>query len=184
MGFRDDSDPKPLRNRMVLIYRWCSAQTLNGKMSNLTMLRAYAQRSPESFPPSILFKTSSKNITIFDAYPKSMFHFLILPRVQEPKLNAARLDNLRSLLSRDKATAREVLYGLADDAREVKKAIEEEMIQRYGFKWEVWMGFHGAPSMAYVDAKFVVDPVLTFRAHRKIGTFICTYSLGIFARIN
>lgn len=119
-------------------------------MSNLTILRAYAQRSPESFPSSILFKKSSKNITIFDAYPKSIFHFLILPRVQEPKLNTATLDSLRSLLSGDKATAKEVLYGLADDAKEVKKEIEDEMIQRYGFIWEVWVGFHGAPSMSYV----------------------------------
>jgi len=117
-------------------------------INNLTILRTYALRSPESLPASILFKTSSKNITIFDAYPKSIFHFLILPRVKEPDLTAGRLTNLHSLLTGGKATAKEVIDGLEEDAKEVKKEIEEEMIRKYGFKWEVWMGFHGAPSMA------------------------------------
>jgi aprataxin len=54
------------------------------------------------------------------------------------------------LLSGDKETAKEVIEGLAEDAKQVKKDIEDEMLNKYGFKWEVWTGFHGAPSMAYV----------------------------------
>lgn len=113
-------------------------------MSNLTVLRTYAQKAPESLPSSILFKHSSKNITIFDAYPKSMFHFLILPRIQKPD---SALVNLGSLLSGDKVRAKEVINSLWEDAQVVKKEISDEMVSRYGFKWDIWIGFHGAPSL-------------------------------------
>jgi len=119
-------------------------------MPDLTILRTYAQKLPQSLPASILFRHSSKNITIFDAFPKSMFHFLVLPRVQEPHLDAASLSSLQSLLKGDKKQAKEVIIALAEDATAVKKDIQDEMVQRYGFKWDVWIGFHGAPSMACV----------------------------------
>jgi aprataxin len=116
-------------------------------MSNLTILRSYVQAA-DSLPAALLFKSSRRNIVIFDAFPKSIFHFLILPRLQEPILSASRLNNLQSLLSGDKETAKELIEGLAEDAKQVKKDIEDEMLNKYGFKWEVWIGFHGAPSMA------------------------------------
>jgi len=119
-------------------------------MPDLTILRTYAQKLPQSLPASILFHHSSKNITIFDAFPKSMFHFLVLPRVQEPHLDTASLSSLQLLLKGDKKQAKEVIIALAEDATAVKKDIQDEMVQRYGFKWDVWIGFHGAPSMACV----------------------------------
>jgi len=119
-------------------------------MSNLTILRRYAQNAPESLPSSILFKHSPRNITIFDAYPKSIFHFLILPRIQEPDLNSSVLANLGTLLSGDKVKAKEVITSLWEDAQTVKKEILDEMVGRYGFKWDVWIGFHGAPSMEHL----------------------------------
>lgn len=130
-------------------------------MSHLLILRTYAQKPPEALPSSVLFKKSAKNIVIFDAYPKSIFHFLILPRLagqgtteakdtQASESDIARLDNLQALLYDDKQKAREIIDALAKEAMGVKKEIEDEMVERYGFKWDVWMGFHGAPSMAYV----------------------------------
>ena len=117
-------------------------------MSSLTILQTYAQKAPESLPSSILFKHSSKNITIFDGYPKSIFHFLILPRIQKPD---PVLSNLGTLLnSGDKVRAKEVITSLWEDAQVVKKEILDEMVTRYGFKWDIWTGFHGAPSMEYV----------------------------------
>jgi len=118
-------------------------------MSDLDVLRRYAQ-NPENLPVSIKFKETSANITVFDAHPKSIFHFLILPRIQAPELSAAVLNNLHTLLSGDKIRAKEVIVSLAEDAKAVKEEIEEEMVQRYGFKWDVWIGLHGAPSMSYV----------------------------------
>ena len=104
--------------------------------------------APESLPSSILFKHSSKNITIFDLYPKSIFHFLILPRIQKPD---PVLSNLGTLLnSGDKVRAKEVITILWEDAQVVKKEILDEMVSRYGFKWDIWFGFHSAPSIEYV----------------------------------
>ena len=119
-------------------------------MLDLTILRTYSQAVPHSLPASILFHHSSKNITIFDAFPKSMFHFLVLPRVQKAPLDAATLSSFQSLLKGDKKQAKEVITTLAEDAMVVKKDIQDEMVQRYGFKWDVWIGFHGAPSMTCV----------------------------------
>lgn len=120
-------------------------------MSNLTILRSYAQKAnPASLPPSILLTHSATSLTIFDAYPKSIFHFLILPRIVPP-LTVFDLASLRTLLKCSKDRAKDVVLGLSNDAKRAKELIEEEMITRYGFKWDVWMGFHGAPSMECVD---------------------------------
>ncbi|KAF8231307.1 HIT-like protein [Tricholoma matsutake] len=118
-------------------------------MSSLTILQAYAQKSPPEFPSSILFSHTSTSITIYDGFPKSIFHFLVLPRIIEP-YNGTDLSSLRSFLRHDKAHARELILALREDARMVAKEIEAEMMKRYGFKWEIWMGFHAVPSMKHL----------------------------------
>ncbi|KAF8741013.1 hypothetical protein AX14_006216 [Amanita brunnescens Koide BX004] len=118
-------------------------------MANLTILRTYALRVPESFPKSILYSHTESALAIFDAYPKSIFHFLVLPRVREP-LTIGDLADLRTLMRKDVAHAKEVIQGLATVAESLKQDIEEEMIKRYGFKWNIWIGFHGAPSMTHL----------------------------------
>ncbi len=116
---------------------------------NLTILRTYALRGPESLPKSILYSHTESALVIFDVYPKSIFHFLVLPRVRDP-FTAKDLADLRSLSQKGEALAKEVIQGLATAAESLKKDIEEEMIKRYGFKWNIWTGFHGAPSMTCV----------------------------------
>jgi len=115
-------------------------------MSTLTILRIYAQKNPATLPSSIHFTHTSTSLTIHDAYPKSIFHFLLLPRVQEP-LTVSDLASLRLLLQTNKARAKEVITALNEDAKAVRKEIEDEMIKRYGFKWGIWTGFHAVPSM-------------------------------------
>lgn len=116
-------------------------------MANLTILRSYAQKShPESLSSSILLDYTEKSLTIFDAYPKSIFHFLILPRITPP-LTVFDLASLRTMLKADKAKAKEVLTGLGEDAKKLKLTIEDEMMKRYGFRWNIWTGFHAVPSM-------------------------------------
>lgn len=44
---------------------------------------------------------------------------------------------MRSLLRTDKAKARECIETLKMDASRVKELIEEEMMSKYGCKWEV-----------------------------------------------
>lgn len=114
---------------------------------SLTILRSYARRAdPGSLPPSVLLTHTEHTLTIFDAYPKSIFHFLVLPRVIPP-FTAPGLSSLKSVLRGDKSRAREVIGWLAEDAMQVRSMIEDEMMTRYHFKWDVWMGFHAVPSM-------------------------------------
>lgn len=118
---------------------------------SLTILRSYAQRpDPSTLPASILLTHSEHTLTIFDAYPKSIFHFLVLPRVIPP-LTASNLANLRTVLKGDKTRAKEVIGWLAEDGAKARSMIEDEMLKRYHFKWDVWMGFHAVPSMEYVS---------------------------------
>jgi aprataxin len=111
-------------------------------------------------------------MTIYDAYPKSIFHFLVLPRATSPgstkpvspKTNgeatprirlpsAFDLSSLRTLLNSkniDKQAAKGVLTSMKDEGMKVKSEIEQEMEKRYGFVWDVWLGFHAVPSMEWV----------------------------------
>ncbi|KAG2346251.1 hypothetical protein BDR05DRAFT_878768 [Suillus weaverae] len=117
---------------------------------NLAIFRSYASKSdPTTLPPSILLSHSETCLTVFDAFPKSIFHFLVIPRIQPP-LSARHLTDLRSLLQCEKSTAREVLMNLNKEANNVKKLIEEEMMKLYKFKWDIWMGFHPISSMEHL----------------------------------
>lgn len=122
----------------------------------LTVLRTYARQADLSIlPPTILFDHSEKTLTMFDAYPKSIFHFLILPRLNGTyaPLTTSNLTNLRSLLrcvASNREKVKELLEDLKEESAKVKKMIEEEMVKRYGFKWGVWVGFHPIPSMECV----------------------------------
>lgn len=119
--------------------------------ANMTIFRAYAQKSnPASLPPSVLLSHSETCLTVFDGFPKSIFHFLVIPRVRPP-FNVYQLANLRSLLKCEKNSAKELLTDLSREANNVKKMIESEMFKKYGFKWDIWMGFHAVPSMEYVS---------------------------------
>jgi aprataxin len=114
---------------------------------NLAIFRSYASKpNPATLPPSILLSHSETCLTVFDAFPKSIFHFLVIPRIQPP-LSARHLADLRSLLQCEKSTAKEVLMNLNEEANNVKKMIEEEMMKLYKFKWDIWMGFHPISSM-------------------------------------
>jgi len=115
--------------------------------ANMTIFRAYAQKSnPASLPPSVLLSHSETCLTVFDGFPKSIFHFLVIPRVRPP-FNVYQLANLRSLLKCEKKNAKELFTDLNREANDIKIMIESEMLKKYGFKWEIWMGFHAVPSM-------------------------------------
>lgn len=114
---------------------------------SLTILRSYALRAdPSTLPPTVRFSHDDHHLVVFDAFPKGIFHFLLLPRVQEP-FSAADLSNLRSLLKCDRGSVKTTLEQWKEDAKVVVKDIEDEMVSRYGFKWDIWIGFHAVPSM-------------------------------------
>jgi aprataxin len=117
---------------------------------NLAIFRSYASKpNPATLPPSILLSHSETCLTVFDAFPKSVFHFQVLPRIRPP-LSARHLTDLRSLLRCEKSIAKEVLMNLNEEANNVKKMIEEEMMKMYKFKWEIWTGFHPISSMEHL----------------------------------
>ena len=63
-------------------------------MSQLKILRAYAKLDDASIaakklPPTVYFSHTHHTLTIFDAYPKALFHFLILPRLQPASSTAS-----------------------------------------------------------------------------------------------
>ncbi|KAL0071539.1 aprataxin-like protein [Marasmius tenuissimus] len=107
-------------------------------MANLSLLRTYATKAPSEFPDSVLFTHTERTLTIYDAYPKAIFHFLALPRIHnqtDSGLSLKDLHSLKTLLACDKTRAKELVTALKDDSEEVKKDIESEMVRRYGFKW-------------------------------------------------
>ena len=116
--------------------------------SPLHVLRGYAQRvDPSKLHSSILFEHTDTSLTVFDAFPKSYFHFLILPRPRKP-FEIEDMDSLKTLLKKDKEAAREVLLDLGEAAKRTRERIEVEMMERFKFKWDIWTGFHAGPSMA------------------------------------
>lgn len=125
-------------------------------MAQTTILRSYAvKRDPvKDIPSSILFAHTDTTLTIFDAYPKSIFHFLILPRPSAytaDEVTLEDLDSLKTVLQGvEKEKAKRVVLDMEEAAKECVKEIEEEMVARYGFKWNTWIGFHPVPSMKYV----------------------------------
>ncbi|THH13438.1 hypothetical protein EW146_g6780 [Bondarzewia mesenterica] len=114
------------------------------------ILRAYAKKQhPPNIPSAIYFSHTETTLTIFDAFPKSFFHFLILPR-RTSSVSIFDLANLPTLLRKDKFKARETLLGLNSESLRLRAKIEEEMQVRFGFKWDVWIGFHAVPSMEHI----------------------------------
>ncbi|KAI6132096.1 HIT-like protein [Pisolithus croceorrhizus] len=143
-------------------------------MSNLTVLR------PRAFRPAILFNCSETCLTVFDAFPKAIFHFLVLPRVRPP-LRVSDLTDLRSLLKCERKNARAILQDLSDEADSVKKLVQEEMLNRYGFQWQVWAGFHPAPSMEHLHLHVISSDLCSPKLknkkhynsfHPKLGFFL------------
>ena len=124
-------------------------------MSYLTILRQYAKKfetSPSSLPPTLLLSNTETSLTFFDKYPKAIYHFLVVPRILTDSVFTAKdLTNLHTLLAKGtKAEAKGLIKGLKRDAEVAKGMVEKEMFKKHGYKWDVWVGFHAVPSLAYV----------------------------------
>ena len=119
-------------------------------MAHMTILRTYADRvDPNKLPPTVKLCHTDFSVTIFDKFPKSHFHFLLLPFIRPP-LRAADLCDLAALLRLPREQAKAVLQNMRRDALAAKALVEAEMVQRFGFKWGIQMGFHAVPSLEYV----------------------------------
>ena len=98
-----------------------------------------------------LIDHSKQTLTVQEFYPKAKYHYILIPRVGEAPRVPQNLKNIRSLLSLrgfSRAQAFALLKDMERDALKVKAMIEEEMASN-GFKWDIWIGFHVAPSYRY-----------------------------------
>ncbi|KAJ7063240.1 HIT-like domain-containing protein [Mycena amicta] len=152
-------------------------------MSALTILRGFALSDPAKLPASVLFSHNQETLTIFDAYPKSIFHFLILPRVQG-SYTVSELSDLRTLLLGDKQRAKEVITTLARDAAVLRTEIESEMMKHYGFKWPILTGFHAVPSMAHLHLHVISNDLVSERLKVKKHYNSFHPSLGFFLQLS
>lgn len=84
---------------------------------------------PENLDPNgtrLLF--TSKTITVWDAFPKSTHHFLLLPR-PHGKWTKSKLRTLGSMLKNSsREDALELLETMREDSKAVVKLIEEVMV--------------------------------------------------------
>jgi hypothetical protein len=71
------------------------------------------------------------------------------PEEATTSLASKELSNLAALLRCGPEIAKSQILHLKKQADVCKRQIEEEMMLRYGFKWDIWMGFHAVPSMEY-----------------------------------
>ncbi|KAH7340220.1 HIT-like domain-containing protein [Rhizoctonia solani] len=118
-------------------------------MSYRSALRNYVLSNPGDLGSDLLLSESEHCITIFDKYPKAMFHFLILPKFSVT-ITASATTNLSTFLRWDKQVALECLQHMKRDAETAKSMVEDEMMKQHGFKWDVLIGFHAVPSMDHV----------------------------------
>ncbi|KAL5532697.1 HNT3_3 [Sanghuangporus sanghuang] len=154
---------------------------------NRAILRTYAQLSePTRLAPSIYFTHTEKTVTIFDAYPKAVFHLLVLPRIKDKEgpLSAANLTSLKKFLNSNQTNrkdARELLGRLKEDGEKVREMVKEEMRDRYGFVWKVHLGFHAVQSMDHIHLHVISEdlcaPGLKTKKHYnsfhpKLGFFL------------
>lgn len=96
---------------------------------------------------------------IKDAYPKSSYHYLLLPRSPFPlpsslpgapsSLTTAELSSLQRFLTLPKETVLHVLDLMEETLAEVVTSLEDTMRKERGWEGvvDVQMGFHAVPSM-------------------------------------
>lgn len=95
--------------------------------SPLDVLRDYALRKrPELLPPDVRLIFTENTLAVFDKYPKSKYHFVLLPRIKEHR-DASKYRTLQKLLS-VKKEALEALLVLQEEAKPVIAMIEDEMV--------------------------------------------------------
>lgn len=130
-------------------YPTLAAMATNADNPRLQLRTWALMRRPETLPPTVRHSVTDTTIAILDKYPKSIFHALVLPRPRDG-LTKENLDSLHALLTRQsvgKERVKEVLEDMGKHARMVRDEIKQDMLSRFKFQWDVWIGFHAVPSM-------------------------------------
>ncbi|KAH9900970.1 hypothetical protein C8Q73DRAFT_225985 [Cubamyces lactineus] len=119
-------------------------------MANITIMRTYAMvPDPTMVPDCFRICHTDASVTVSDLYPKSIYHYLVIPRLP-PTLKPEQMEDLRALLRLPREQARSILVRLREDALATVKLIEGEMMRQYGFTWPCHMGFHAIPTLEHL----------------------------------
>jgi len=124
--------------------------------------------------PKLLGRTvhlahNTETITVFDGYPKSKYHFLLLPRlpcvIPGADLTGQELNSITDLFK--SASPLPVLKCLQQAAKEVVEMIQLEMDAEYGFRWPINRGFHADESMRHLHLHIISNDLLGDRLKTK-----------------
>ncbi|KAH9946085.1 uncharacterized protein BXZ73DRAFT_36981 [Epithele typhae] len=138
--------------------------------TGLTILRTYAGLpDPGVLPDAIRLTHTDCSLTVFDAYPKGVYHFLLLPRILAP-LRAAQMTDLQTLLQHlgTRDGARAFLQRLRADADAVVRTVRAEMVKEHGTEWPIQVGFHALPSMEHVHLHIVSSDLAGENIKKKV----------------
>ncbi|KAI0331094.1 hypothetical protein GY45DRAFT_662839 [Cubamyces sp. BRFM 1775] len=124
-------------------------------MANITIIRTYAMvPDPMTIPECFRICHTEHTVTISDLYPKSIYHYLVIPRLPLT-LEPEQMQDLRALLCLPREQARSILVHIREDALASVKLIEAEMMRQYGFTWPCYMGFHAIPTLEHLHLHIV-----------------------------
>ncbi|GAA6038155.1 hypothetical protein JCM8097_005766 [Rhodosporidiobolus ruineniae] len=141
-------------------------------MSWNAVLEKYAKaKDPEKeLPEGVMLQSDEQTLTIFDGYEKAKFHFLVMPRdpfilSSGEKVPSSHLESLSKLLKSDHRV--EVLKALEKQAEEVKEMIQDEMLKKEGWVWDVTVGFHANESMRHVHLHVISSDLISLKLKNK-----------------
>ncbi len=97
-------------------------------MSWKTTFTTYAQLSdPARLPLNVRVSHTERALSLFDKFPKAMYHLLVLPRVHE-SLTLKDLASLETVLNMDEGKAKGCLLMLKEESALAISMIEDEMV--------------------------------------------------------
>lgn len=121
---------------------------------NLAIYAQYASmRHPETLGNNIYEAHTERTLTIEEPYKKAYIHLLLMPQIGAPPFTANNLVDLRTLLTSPEITKQEaydLLLDMKEDAEAIVQRAKGEMLLQKGCTWDIWVGFHLAPSLQYV----------------------------------
>lgn len=102
----------------------------------LELQKVAAVEDPKNLLPTVRLWHTENTVAIFDKFPKSKYHFLLLPRLTT-YWTTWRLHSLRGLFRGDKEAGRNLLLELKDESEQVVKMMKDEMVRMTFFDREI-----------------------------------------------
>ena len=110
-------------------------------------------KDPQTLQKNGYLTHTERTLTIEEPFPKAYIHLLLMPRVGAPPFTTQKLENLRTLLTSpevSKQEAHNLLLAMKADAEIAVEISKQEMLRTKKCTWDIWVGFHAAPSLKYV----------------------------------